>query len=308
MDRLGPSCDRPRKYMKILIHRLSILSLIGIILLAQWGCATQAPKLPAELRTQLGRIGVVSAQFTPEPEFEGPGTGFLNRTSGAWEGLKSGAKDGAQKGGSIGFYVLEYTQEYHGGWHPGAILLALASSIVGTTVGTIVGGGVGMTKGTINPGDANALDDLKIMRQTLDAYLKELGMQERFRREVVSYARQNTSQDITELDQEGPTKRDSMVSYQRLKEDDLDTILEVSVVSIGLKSTSAFHPEFSVFMVVKADLLRIEDETLLYRTTLTHTSQSLPYEEWASNNVYAFQRALNDGYRNLAEQIVATLL
>jgi len=291
-----------------LIRKLFIFFLAGLFLLVQWGCATQPPALPTELRAQLGTIGIVSAQYTPEPDFEGPGTGFIEHTSGAWKGLKSGAKEGAYKGGSIGSYVLEYTQEYHGFWHPGALLLALVSSVVGATVGTMAGGLGGMTMGMIDPMGSDSMKNEAVVRQTLDAYLQEMGMQERIRKEVVAVARQNTSHLITELDKEGPIKRGSEVSYQKLKEQNLDSILEVAVVSLGLKSTSAFDPDFSVFMVVKADLRRVEDEALLYRTTLTHTSQSLPYEEWAGNNVYAFQRALNEGYRSLAEQIVAKLL
>jgi hypothetical protein len=293
------------------MRRLKAVFIVGlcvIFMLGQWGCVTQPPALPTELRAQLGTIGIVSAKYTPEPDFEGPGTGFIEHTSGVWEGVKSGAKEGAYKGGSVGSYVLEYTQEYHGFWHPGALLLALVSSVVGATVGTIAGGLGGMTMGMINPQDSNPRADQAVVRQTLDKYLQKMGMQERIRKDMVAFARQNTSHQVRELDKEGPTQRGREVSYQKLKEQNLDTVLEVSVLSLGLEGTSAFDPEFSIFMVVKADLRRVEDDALLYRTTLTHTSQSLPYEEWAGNNVYAFQRALNEGYRDLAEQVVAKLL
>jgi len=289
------------------VQTVFIVGLCAVFLLGQWGCATQPPTLPAELRAQLGTIGVVSAQYTPEPDFEGPGTGFIEHTSGAWEGLKSGATEGALKGGSIGWEVVENMQ-----WsccpHPALLLLALVSSVVGATVGTIAGGLGGMTKGMIDPMDSDPMKNQVVLRQTLDAYLQKLGMQERIRREVVRVAQQNTSHQVRELDKEGPTQRGSEVSYQKLKEQNLDSVLEMSVLSLGLEGTSAFDPDFSMFMVVKADLRRVEGDALLYRTTLTHNSQSLPYEEWAGNNVYAFQRALNEGYRNLAEQIVAKLL
>ena len=290
------------------IRQVSILSLCGIFLFVQWGCATQPATLPEELRAQLGTIGVVSAQYTPEPDFEGPGTGFIEHAGGAWEGLKSGANKGALTGGSIGWEVIEVMQEPWGGVHPAAILLALVSSVVGATVGAVLGGLGGMTTGMLNSMASDPKKKQAVVRQTLDAYLQKLGMQERIRREVVAVAQQNTSHLVKELDKEGPTQRGSEVSYQKLKEQNLDSVLEVSVLSLGLEGTSAFDPDFSVFMVVKADLRRVEDDALLYRTTLTHTSQSLPYEEWAGNNVYAFQRALTKGYRSLAEQVVAKLL
>jgi hypothetical protein len=236
----------------------------------------------------------------------------MEHTGGAWEGLTSGAQKGAAKGFELGL-------KYHPGAPPPSLiglaawplflLVGLAvGATLGTTVGTIVGGVSGMTQGIIHPQDNNSLDEQKIVRETLDSYLQKLGMQERIRKEVVAVARQNTSHPITELDQGGPTQRKIPVSYQSLKEKNLDTILEVSVVSLGLESTSAFAPDFSVFMVIKADLRRVEDDAILYRTTLNYTSHSLPYEEWAEKNAYAFQRALNEGYRNLAEQVVSTLL
>ncbi|MDH5426833.1 MAG: hypothetical protein OEZ57_05660 [Nitrospirota bacterium] len=298
--------------MMSLVRKVSIFCLAGVFLLVQYGCATDSAALPGEIRAQLGRIAVVSAQYTPEPDFEGPGTGFIEHTSGAWKGLKSGAKEGAAKG-------MELGTEYHpGGCPPNLIglaacplfmLLGLAVGVtLGATVGTVAGGVGGMTKGMIHLEDANSFDEHKIVRKTLDSYLQKLGMQERLRNEVTYFAKQKTSHTIIELEEEGPTRPGSILGYQRLKKENFDTVLEVTVLSLGLKSTSAFNPEFSVFIVGKADLRRVEDDALLYRTTLTHTSQPQPYEEWAGENVYAFQRALNDGYRSLAEQIVVKLL
>jgi hypothetical protein len=66
------------------------------MLLVQGGCATtqrwQPAALPAELRTQLGRVGVVAARFGPVPAMERPGTGKLR---GAALGLLFGGPYGA---------------------------------------------------------------------------------------------------------------------------------------------------------------------------------------------------------------------
>ena len=282
--------------------------LCGVFILVQSSCATQPPPLPTEIRAQLGKIGVVSAKYTPEPDFEGPGIIFTEHLRGAWEGLKSGTKEGAQKGGSIGVHVLEFTQEYHGFWHPGALILALASSIVGATVGTVMGGVVGITEGIVNPDTDEVPKDSEILGPVLDWYLEELGIQERLRKEVVSLAKKNTFHPIEELEVGGPVQRGSEVNYQKLEEHSFKSILEVSVLSFGVKSDSSSDPIFSVFLTVKADLQRVKDNALLYRVHLTHSSPSLSLDQWTVNNALAFRTALNEGYRKLAEQIVGTLL
>ena len=52
----------------------------------------------------------------------------------------------------------------------------------------------------------------------------------------------------------------------------------------------------------------IRSDAILYRANFTHTSPSLPLDEWMLSNALAFRMALEKGYRNLAEQIVSTLL
>jgi hypothetical protein len=75
--------------MVLFIKDIRIFILLAIFLLVQWGCATQPPGLPAELRAQLGTIGVVSAQYTPAFEFELPAKGWLG---GAARGAAGGTK------------------------------------------------------------------------------------------------------------------------------------------------------------------------------------------------------------------------
>jgi len=71
------------------LKEIGIFILATIFLLGQWGCATQPPGLPAELQTQLGTIGVVSAQYTPAFEFELPAKGWIG---GAARGAAGGTK------------------------------------------------------------------------------------------------------------------------------------------------------------------------------------------------------------------------
>ncbi len=66
--------------------RKSIVVWISIFfLMGQVGCAlTPPPLLSEEVRAQLGTIGVVSARFIPEAQFEAP-------TSGKGSGAAKGA-------------------------------------------------------------------------------------------------------------------------------------------------------------------------------------------------------------------------
>ena len=285
------------------LRAVFIIGLCAVFLLGQWGCATQPPALPEELRAQLGTIGIVSAQYTPEPDFEGYGTGFSDHTSGAWEGLKSGATEGAKAGPGVGGSMVESLPADL----PFMLLTVLVTTVV-ATVGAITGGLGGMTMGMINPQDSNPRDDQEVVKQALDTYLQKLGMQERIRKEVVAVARMNPSHQVRELDKEGPTEWGQLVSYHQLTEQGLDSIVEVSVLSLGLEGTSGFNPEFSIFMVVRADLRRVADDALLYRARFNYTSPSQPFDEWMATHALAFRMTLDKGYRSLAEQIVAKLL
>jgi hypothetical protein len=91
------------------LKEIGIFILATIFLLGQWGCATQPPGLPAELQTQLGTIGVVSAQYTPAFEFELPAKGWIG-----------GAARGAA-GGTKAFIVLVPSAAVVGGVSAGAM-------------------------------------------------------------------------------------------------------------------------------------------------------------------------------------------
>jgi hypothetical protein len=62
------------------VGRAGLIGLTLTLLLVQGGCATARPEpapLPPELRTQLGRVGVVAARFAPALEATRPRTGKL---------------------------------------------------------------------------------------------------------------------------------------------------------------------------------------------------------------------------------------
>ena len=164
-----------------------------------------------------------------------------------------------------------------------------------------------MTLGMLDPEKESSKGDLVILRQTLDTHLKKLGIQGRLRSAVVALAGRNTAYHITTLLEGGAINPNQEVDYQKFKEQGLDTVLEVSVQSLGLEGTSLFDPDCLVFMVGKADLWRLSDGALLYRARFLYQTQSLPYKEWAAQNSHEFEQALNEGYRQLAKQIVSKL-
>ena len=77
--------------MKILIHRLLILSLIGIFLLIQYGCGHTGPILSDSTQEDMGRIGVMVIPSGQEESFEDSRTGwFSSMGKGAGSGSRLG--------------------------------------------------------------------------------------------------------------------------------------------------------------------------------------------------------------------------
>lgn len=307
------------KKMKNVLFRLFIFTLSGIFLLVQWSCTT---KISEEFQENFRTIGIVSAEYQPEPTIEGfairleeDRPPFFERDIGAWEGLKSGAKKGVRKGMEIG-------AKFHPGAPPpspiGLALMPLFYLVglivgvtVGAAVGTITGGIGGMTMGMMEPEKKepkkDSLGDLPDLQKTLETYLETLGMQKRFRNEVVTIVGQKPSLSVQELTGGGPSKPNGQIDFLHFQEKGLDLVLVVSIASLGLQGTSKLHKKVQIFMVGKADLWRVADQVLLYRKTVFFQTPSQPYESWAADNARAFEKALNQGYRNLAEQVSTTL-
>ena len=302
--------------MMSFIRKLFIFFLVGLFLLVQWGCATQSPVLPTELRAQLGTIGIVSARYTPAVEFELPAKGWLGGAArGAVEGTKS-------------FIVLVPT----GGTLAGIGTLMAMGGPQGLLVGLV---GVGLLlKGAgymiIGPFYGAATAEVPATVEEAEAHLKaalaSMRIQEAMRDHVVRAASLGNV-NLTVLDGQGPESASDLLTYFPLQEPQIDSVLELRVTRVWLSSNESFfkpltsmfseeedslidpyqeleiNPPLSLGLEVRGRLIRTADKVVLYDNTWKYEGESHVFAEWAANDAQLFAGEFERAYDELAGQL-----
>jgi len=283
-----------------------IFILATIFLLGQWGCATQPPGLPAELRAQLGTIGVVSTQYTPAVEFELPAKGWLG-----------GAARGAA-GGTKAFIVLVPAGAVTVGagiLYPPALLIGAAMLVEGAgylIVGPFYGAATAEAPATVEEAEAQ-----------LKAALASMRIQETMRDHVVQAARVSGNVDVTVLEGQGPESASDLLTYFPLHDTNVDSVLELRVTRVWLSTDESvfkaldpmkppsqvlkIKPTLSVGMEVRGRLIRTADKVVLYDNTWQHEGGARIFTQWAANDALLFTEEFERAYDGLAGQVVNTI-
>ena len=292
------------------------VGLCAIFLFVQWGCATQhtSHRLP----TQLGKVGVVSAQYTPAVEFELPAKGWLG---GAARGAASGTK---------AFIVLV----------PSAVVLAGASfAALCCTFGAGAGHGLvggmwaaaALVKGAgymvVGPFYGAAAAELPATVEEAEAQLKatlvSMRIQETMRNHVVHSA-SVANVNLTVLDGQGPESFSDLLTYFPLEDTNVDSVLELRVTRLWLSTNESFfaplttikpspsqeleiNPPLSLGMEVRGRLIRTADKVVLYDNTWKSEGESHLFVEWAANDAQLFVKEFERAFNSLAGQVVATI-
>jgi len=318
-----------------------IFGLCVLVLLFQWGCATQSPNLPTELRAQLGTIGVVSAQYDPAFEFELPAKGWLG---GAGRGAVGGAK---------AFIVLVPSAAVVGGVSAGAMCCTFgalfAHGFVGAlwTVAALVKGAGYMIVGPFY-GAATAEAPAAVEEE--EAHLKaapvSMRVQETMRDHVIAWLRPRTNLSLKVLDGQGPESLSDLLAYFPIQDPQIDSVFELRVNRVWLSSHESFftpltsmipsdkpsvkpsqehkpsiyqtlkpdvyqelqiNPPLSLGMEVRGRLIRTTDKVVLYDNTWKYEGESHKFAEWAANDAQIFAAEFERAYDNLAQQVATTL-
>ena len=305
------------------IRQLCILGLCSVFLLVQWGCATQPPGLPAELRAQLGRIGVVSAQYSPALEFELPAKGWLG---GAARGAVGGTKSfillvppGATLAGiGVGAMIVPNLQGLVVGLAGVGILLKGAGYMI---VGPFYGAAAAEAPATVEEAEAQ-----------LKAALVSMRIQETMRDHVVQAAHPyRPNVDLTVVDGQGPDSSSDLLTYLPLQDPNIDSVLELRVTRLWLSSNQSFfqplsttfsdkdqskidpyreleiNPSLSLGMEVRGRLIRTADKVVLYDNTWKYEGGARLFTEWAAHVAQPFAEEFVKAYGELASQVVDTI-
>ena len=295
----------PIRNKKLSLKEIRIFILVAIFLLGQWGCASHS----VEVRPQLGRIGVVSAQYTPAFEFEAPAKGWLGGTArGAFEGT--------------GTFVRLVPHVILGS---AAIMTMSPASILGAlyAAGALVKGTGYMIVGPFyGAATAESRESVEENEAQLKAALVVMRIQETMRDHVVQAA-SVANVNLTVLDGQGPESSSNLLTYFPVQNTNIDSVLELRVNRVWLSSTNQsflkalegldpyqelqINPPLSLGMEVRGRLIRTADKVVLYDNTWKYEGEPHVFAEWAANDAQLFAAHFERAYDELAGQLSSSI-
>lgn len=269
----------------------------AIALVVQSGCVWFPPDYPGEEdRARVGTVGVVTARFAPE--IEAPEAITKGETIGG--GAALGATAGAAAGLVIGAVTLI-----------GALSSCLFAPPTCPAVAPFVLGGAaagGVAGATVGAASETSSVPGEEAQASFNTALDERVIQDLVHARVMEYARGRVSDEMVEVSDPGPANRDARPDYAPLRQRGIDTVLEISVLKVGLNphGRRSFLGEqlFLVEATVRARLVRTSDNAVLYDKTFYSGSEYRGLGEWIDNNAERLLTALDRTYQNLSEYLV----
>lgn len=232
-----------------------------------------------------GTIAVVPAGYPPRadfPQFAATGTG------GALEGAAGGL-------GLWGLFVL-----LSGCLNPitAPSCPALLPAVAG---GALVGVAA---SADVAAGSAPGVDPAQAQSTVLSAF-REARLQEVLRDKLLRYGATVTRQTLRSSATPGPESPDQQLPQGALREEGIDTALEIGVLKIGLdRSGASFSPQSNLYATARARLVRLSDGKVQHDAPYEAMSLPLTAEQWSQGNAHAFRKHMQLVLQDLAEQIV----
>jgi hypothetical protein len=275
---------------------VAMLTVIG-------GCAT-APAPPAvEVRARLGVVAIAPAQYTPESNFSTYASG---KSAGATKGVAQGAIGGTVIMGAaiatatgIAAAAFAFVAPYY-------ILTAAAFGGVHGAIRSLPAEEVQQIESTLN--------------DTLARFDAQHALADHLSRILVT----ETWLQLRPGQTQGPAAADETPDYLSLRATGIDTVIEVGVRQIGFERCerdilatyvdvncppeSNGEPVVSLYMQVRARLVRVADGVALAERTLRYSSPHRSFERWIADGGRLLVGEFDVAYRELAVRLTDELL
>ena len=273
------------------------LALSLLVLVVLLGCAHTPPSpLSVATQAQLGAIGVVAAQFTPEVDYRTPGRGGAG-----------GAAVGVAKGVGLGVLgaagcVLTY----------GTALPACGLAVVSPYLA--VRYAVDQATEGVSP------DTIAASETAITAVFAERSHQAAVQDEVVRVAIAQTGQSLVGLPAEGPRSAAETPRYTHLTARGIDTVIEITLQRLALQSRTSgraggdnlgriraanLNPYLTVAVTARTRVLRTADGTVLYDHAGEHSGRGATFPDWGANDGQLLRDGLDQLFQEMARAIVA---
>ena len=92
--------------------------------------------------------------------------------------------------------------------------------------------------------------------------------------------------------------------HSSLRDRGIDTVLELSVPILGLRGEWTVNPPVTTFLSIRTRLIRTENSTVVYDSTVLCVGGTQRFTEWAANNAETFRAELTRCYQSLGSKIV----
>ena len=241
-----------------------------------------------------GTIGVVHARFVPETLV----SGFTK------EERLCGITKGAIKGTLFPIWLAGYGIAEGGAGGGGVavlamVILGLALIVLAPAVG-IIGGILGAAK-----------PDLVSKGKETENSVKEASVppeiQKTMRDHFLQVAEKQTAYRFVSLKEHGPALPEEQVRYGSLADQEIDTVLEISVLKFGFNGAcddDSNDPSVEMLMTVRTRLIDTTNDKLLYENRLDHRGEKHKLTDWAADNAQLAQVELDRAFQSLSEKIV----
>ncbi len=265
--------------------RCRLLAALSAAALALQACAS--PNYPSEeVRASLGRIGLVSAGFTPEVEVPAP---FATTEGGAAVGAAAGALAGTAVGAAVLLSALSSCL-----FAPPACP-AVLPFIAG---GAAAGGVVGTAVGTADESQSEA------GRKAFEPIIDEQVAQDALRARVLAYAAEQGLGPFVVIDEPRPKAPDQPPDYRPLAAKGIDIVLEVSLLSLKLERTALLSDKYRPEAVVRARLVRLDEPAVVRDETYHVWGEGDELGVWARDDRQRFRAWIDHAYETLGRYLV----
>ena len=252
--------------------------------LAHMGCVTHRVELTpqllpftAETRAKLGTIGIVAG---------GAASISLSKPRSRWASTATGAGGGAAVGLDLPL----------GSSDPCTPFIMLGVSALGTPVGAVAG----YFKGT-------SAREVKAGEQQLRSAISQLHVEDLICSQLLQTLRTNTPYPAILVSTTNATAVAAADTTDWLANRGIDTVLEATVLKIGLVGERSRAAPLRSFIVLHVRLVRVADGVQLFEQTFTCQSGPLPFSGWSADGARAFRQEVSDGAARLAREVVYTL-
>lgn len=275
--------------------RRIIATFLPIALISfQYGCAELPYRLPPPLseaqREELGTIAVVAADFAPQAALF---THSWGRVKGAAKGMTFDHEGG---GVAFPFPLGSGSSEPVLYGAPGAAAVFVGIIAVGALIYA------GHRAATATPAEETEKAD-----SDLKKVLLQLKMQESLKERFVQIAREQTGFDFIGIEDEGPKKPDDILKYDHLREKGFDTVIELSILSVGFQGGGGRDPLLSLLVDARTRVFSVSGGAIIYENKLEYRGAKRRFTEWLSDKGRLFCDELDRGYLTLSEKMVEEL-